>query len=176
MIVGDREERLTGRDSTAFEYCNRYLWAISSFNRFSCHLNAESSSIDRFQLYVHVKNNSHSALITNKVTNSSAKRHALHQISPPYSWSSTAFASPTIPQPPLDIQSQYTTFPNACWLQSRRTRKKGLNQVDRGRCHSREPGPVIPDSTLRDLPQSLCPTSTEIPSSPFPEFPELLHN
>ena len=54
------------------------------------HPSTESSSIGRSQLYV--RNNSHVASITNKVSNSLAKRLALHQIFPPYS--RTAFTSP----------------------------------------------------------------------------------
>ncbi len=58
------------------------------------HPSTESSSIGRSPLYV-----SHTASITNKVSNSSAKRRAPHQISPQF-YSSTAFASPPFPSRP----------------------------------------------------------------------------
>jgi hypothetical protein len=56
---------------------------------------AESATMG-CQLYV--KNNSHATSITNKAPNSSARRRAHHQISPPCS--STVFASPPFPSHP----------------------------------------------------------------------------
>lgn len=100
MIVGDREEQ--GHSSASALPSSTVTCAFGrSQATGSLTIPAPISRRSyRFQLYVYVKNNSHPALITNKVTNSSTKRYALYQISPPYSSSSTAFASPPFPSRP----------------------------------------------------------------------------
>ena len=78
------------------------------------------------QLYV--KKNPHTASITNKVTNSSAKRRPSHQIFPLYS--STVLTSPPFPGPGISIsiddRSESLRMAN-----NRRQTRKGTEQSQR---------------------------------------------
>ena len=111
---------------------NPQLWAIP--NRFSRPVpsqtpsteSSSASSIGRSQLYV--KNNSHASSITNKVTNSSAKRRAPHQTFPPYS--STTFTSPPFPSE-ISIQIDHRSEGLLMAKNRRRTRKKRTEQSRR---------------------------------------------
>jgi hypothetical protein len=127
-------DKITCIASTCFKHMLAVLCTVGNLKQpLPYHPSTKSSSISHSQLYV--KKTSHAGSITNKVSNSSAKRRAPHQIDPP------------VPPSPLhhflapsDIDPDRSPFEGLLMANKRRrTRKKRTKQSRRKSFITRHP-------------------------------------